>query len=150
MTIISTTLRCGLAALAIALTPQLAQSQTAPAANVRVAAMGVANFTPLVVARDKGFFKEQNLNVTWTSIAQGAIGVEAVFGGSAEFAAASIFEPMVARSNGLDIVYVAASNANAELIRSGCTTHVEMSATQRQFEAYVRIARRWGVRGYPV
>ena len=37
----------------------------------------------------------------------------------------------------------------AELIRSGCTTHVEMSATQRQFEAYVRVARRWGVRGYP-
>jgi cytosine/adenosine deaminase-related metal-dependent hydrolase len=37
----------------------------------------------------------------------------------------------------------------AELLRSGCTTHVEMSASLRQTEAYVRVARRWGVRGYP-
>lgn len=37
----------------------------------------------------------------------------------------------------------------AELLRSGCTTQVEMSGGLRQVESYVRIARRWGVRGYP-
>ncbi len=37
----------------------------------------------------------------------------------------------------------------AELLRSGCTTHVEMSLSLRQAESYVRIAKRWGVRGYP-
>jgi 5-methylthioadenosine/S-adenosylhomocysteine deaminase len=37
----------------------------------------------------------------------------------------------------------------AELLRSGCTTHVEMSLSLRQAESYVRVAKRWGVRGYP-
>ncbi|WCB94908.1 8-oxoguanine deaminase [Baekduia alba] len=36
----------------------------------------------------------------------------------------------------------------AELVRSGCTTHVEMSLSLRQFEAHVRVARRYGVRSY--
>ncbi len=61
------------------------------------------------VARDKGFFTDENLNVTWTTVAQGAIAVEAVFGGSAEIGGGSIFEPMVARGNGLDIMFLAAS-----------------------------------------
>ena len=37
----------------------------------------------------------------------------------------------------------------AELLRSGCTTQVEMSLTLRQAESYVRVAERWGVRGFP-
>jgi 5-methylthioadenosine/S-adenosylhomocysteine deaminase len=37
----------------------------------------------------------------------------------------------------------------AELLRSGCTTHIEMSLTLRQAESYVRVADKWGVRGYP-
>ncbi|MFK7828576.1 MAG: amidohydrolase family protein [Congregibacter sp.] len=37
----------------------------------------------------------------------------------------------------------------AELLRSGCTTQVEMSLSLRQAESYVRVADRWGVRGYP-
>lgn len=37
----------------------------------------------------------------------------------------------------------------AELLRSGCTTQVEMSLTLRQAESYVRMAERWGVRGFP-
>lgn len=37
----------------------------------------------------------------------------------------------------------------AELLRSGCTTQVEMSLSLRQAESYVRLAGRWGVRGYP-
>lgn len=37
----------------------------------------------------------------------------------------------------------------AELLRSGCTTHVEMSLTLRQSESYVRVAKKWGVRGFP-
>jgi len=34
----------------------------------------------------------------------------------------------------------------AELLRSGCTTQVEMSLSLRQAESYVRVAERWGVR----
>ncbi|MGE0820903.1 MAG: amidohydrolase family protein [Candidatus Binatia bacterium] len=37
----------------------------------------------------------------------------------------------------------------AELLRSGCTTQVEMSLSLRQAQSYVRVAKRWGVRGYP-
>ncbi|HET7799095.1 MAG TPA: amidohydrolase family protein [Humibacillus xanthopallidus] len=37
----------------------------------------------------------------------------------------------------------------AELIRSGCTTQVEMSLSRRQAESYVRVAGPWGSRGYP-
>ncbi|MSQ87438.1 MAG: amidohydrolase [Alphaproteobacteria bacterium] len=37
----------------------------------------------------------------------------------------------------------------AELLRSGCTTQIEMSLTLRQAESYVRVADKWGVRGYP-
>ena len=82
-----------------------AQAQQA-VANVRVATMPVTNFTPLLVARDKGWFAEENLNVTWTIVPQGAIAVEAVFGGSAEFGGGAILEPMIARGNGLDISFV--------------------------------------------
>ncbi len=39
---------------------------------------------PMLVARDKGYFADENLNVTWSPVAQGAVAVEAVFGGSAE------------------------------------------------------------------
>lgn len=37
----------------------------------------------------------------------------------------------------------------AELLLGGTTTHIEMSLSLRQAQSYVRIARRWGVRGYP-
>jgi cytosine/adenosine deaminase-related metal-dependent hydrolase len=37
----------------------------------------------------------------------------------------------------------------AEIVRGGCTTQVEMSRSVRQAEAYVKVAERWGVRGFP-
>ena len=96
-----------LAALVCAALPSATVAQSP--ANIRGAVMGVTNFTPLIVARDKGFFAEEKLNVTWTTVNQGAIAVEAVFGGSAEIGGGSIFEPMVARGNGLDMMYIAAN-----------------------------------------
>jgi 5-methylthioadenosine/S-adenosylhomocysteine deaminase len=37
----------------------------------------------------------------------------------------------------------------AELLLSGCTTHIEQSLSLRQAESYVRVARQFGARGYP-
>lgn len=37
----------------------------------------------------------------------------------------------------------------ADLIRTGCTTQVEMSLSVRQAESYARVAERFGARGYP-
>jgi cytosine/adenosine deaminase-related metal-dependent hydrolase len=36
-----------------------------------------------------------------------------------------------------------------ELLLGGATTHLEMSLSLRQAQSYVRVATRWGVRGYP-
>ena len=92
-------------ALAVALVAALPAAQAQPkATNVRLAIIPVTNYTPLTVARDKGWFAEEGLNVTWSPVAQGAVAVEAVYGGSVEFGGSSIFEPMVARGNGLDIM----------------------------------------------
>ena len=82
--------------------------EAAAQVKLRGAAIPLTNYTPLMIARDKGWFAEENLDVSWTNVAQGAIAIEAVYGGSAEFGCSSIFEPLVARGNGLDIVYVAA------------------------------------------
>ncbi len=37
----------------------------------------------------------------------------------------------------------------AEMVRSGCTTQVEMSVSLKQMQSYVRIATKYGLRGYP-
>ena len=37
----------------------------------------------------------------------------------------------------------------AEMLRSGCTTQVEMSLSLKQMQSYVRVATRFGIRGYP-
>ena len=87
-----------------------AQAQAPAPATIRMATLPVTNYTPLAVARDLGFFKEESLNVSWTIVNQGAVAVEAVFGGSAEIGGSSMFEPMVARGNGLDLVFIAASS----------------------------------------
>jgi len=82
-----------------------AQSKPPPTA-LRVVDLPIANFTPLLVARDKGYFGDENLAVTWTNVAQGAVAIEAVFGGSAEIGTSAIFETIVARGNGLDVMFL--------------------------------------------
>jgi NitT/TauT family transport system substrate-binding protein len=109
MTIWSSIVKIAVAATIAAAVPVLTFAQAGPA-NVRLAVMGITNYTPLAVARDLGYFKDENLNVTWTTIAQGSIAVEAVYGGSAEIGGGSIFEPMIARGNGLDLVFLAANS----------------------------------------
>jgi NitT/TauT family transport system substrate-binding protein len=98
--------------LAVAISPGAvypAHAQSKPAAaTIRVANIPVTNYTPMIVARDKGWFAEENLTVTWAPVSQGAVAIEAVFGGSAEIGGSSIFEPMVARGNGLDLMFAVA------------------------------------------
>ena len=77
MSIRSTVLRCSVAVamLALAALPASAQQLT----KIRAVAQGIANFAVLLVAREKGMFKEQNLEVTWNFISQGALGVRSGF-----------------------------------------------------------------------
>ena len=101
-----------LSALLIALTVPFAILQSKaqpkpPPTPIRVVDLPIANFTPLIVARDKGYFANENLAVTWTPVAQGAVAIQAVFGGSAEVGASAIFETIVARGNGFDLMFLA-------------------------------------------
>ena len=79
-----------------------------PPTEIRVVDLPIANSTPLLVARDKSYFADENLSVTWSPVAQGGVAIEAVFGGSAEIGTSAIFETMVARGNGLDLMFLAA------------------------------------------
>ena len=97
---------CQAVLVLLAMTP--AHGQKPPAATIRVAAQPLTNFTPLLIAKEKGWFAEENLSVTWTMITQAAVAVEAVFGGSAEIGGGGILEPIVARGNGLDIAFAVA------------------------------------------
>ncbi len=84
-----------------------ASAQTKPPpAVIRVVDLPLANFTPLLVARDKGYFEAENLSVTWSPVAQGAVAIEAVVGGSAEIGASAVFETIVAHGNGLDLMFL--------------------------------------------
>jgi NitT/TauT family transport system substrate-binding protein len=85
-------------------TPLFAQPKPAPA-TIRVVTPPLVNYTPLLVARDKGWFEEENLSVTWSTVAQTAVAIEAVFGGSVELGGGGILEPMLARGNGLDLMF---------------------------------------------
>jgi NitT/TauT family transport system substrate-binding protein len=82
-----------------------ASAQKPPAVAVRVAALPLTNFTPLLIARDKAWFADEQLDVTWTMTTQGAVAVEAVLGGSAEFGATGVLEPIVARAHGFDVSF---------------------------------------------
>ena len=97
----------GVAALALWTASHAVAQQTSPPAAIRVVDIPIANYAPLLVARDKGYFGQENLSVTWSPVAQGAVAIEAVFGGSAEVGGSAVFETMVARGNGLDLMFLA-------------------------------------------
>ena len=104
-----------------------ASAQTVPApANVRLAIQPLTNYTTVLLARDKGFFAEEKLNVTWTVVSQGAWTVEAVYGGNVEFGGSGLIEPLIARGNGLELTLAVANTRirptapdnNAVLVRT--------------------------------
>ena len=104
-----------------------ASAQTTPAAaNVRLAIQPLTNYTVVLIARDKGFFAEEKLNVTWTIMSQGAWTVEAVYGGNVEFGGSGLMEPLIARGNGLELTLAVANTRirptapdnNAVLVRT--------------------------------
>ena len=78
------------ACIALAVAPQLL-AQPAPApATIRLVTPPLVNYTPLLVARDKGWFGEQGLTVSWQTVAQTAVAIEAVYGGSSGLLSGSI------------------------------------------------------------
>lgn len=127
-------LRLGMCALVlaalIAMPVRQAASQTKPAATeLKLALQPLTNYANILVARDKGFFTEENLSVSWTTVSQGAWTVEAVYGGSVHFGGSGLIEPLIARGNGLDLMLAVANGRiqpkapdnNALLVRTNDT-----------------------------
>jgi ABC-type nitrate/sulfonate/bicarbonate transport system substrate-binding protein len=127
---------CGLWILALAslvgAPAREASAQAVPApANIRLALQPLTNYTTVLLARDKGFFAEEKLNVTWTLISQGAWTVEAVYGGNVEFGGSGLIEPLIARGNGLELMLAVANTRirptapdnNAVLVRTEDAIH---------------------------
>ena len=102
---------CALALVAVVVAqPSQAVAQTKPPpTELKLALQPLTNYTNILVARDKGFFAEENLNVTWTTVSQGAWTVEAVYGGSVHFGGSGLIEPLIARGNGLDLMFAVAN-----------------------------------------
>ena len=89
--------------------PAFAQQRLTP---IRIVVTPVTNYTGLLVGRDKGWFEEQGLNVSWSPVAQTAIAVEATYGGSVEFAGGGVFW----------MVAVGPPSGQSALSRSGSST----------------------------
>src|SRR5919109_5511307 len=97
---------CALVAASVLFsTPDVLAQSKPPLTAIRVVTPPLTNYTPLLVARDKGWFEEENLSVTWSTVAQTAVAIEAVYGGSVELGAGGVLEPMIARGNGLDLMF---------------------------------------------
>jgi NitT/TauT family transport system substrate-binding protein len=96
---------------------------------LKLALQPLTNYANILVARDKGFFTEENLSVSWTTVSQGAWTVEAVYGGSVHFGGSGLIEPLIARGNGLDLMLAVANGRiqpkapdnNALLVRTNDT-----------------------------
>jgi NitT/TauT family transport system substrate-binding protein len=89
----------------VALTLSGASPAPAQSTPVRLVTPPLTNYTPLLVARDKGWFEAESLAVTWSTVAQTAVAIEAVVGGNVEFGGGGVLEPMLARGNGLDVMF---------------------------------------------
>jgi NitT/TauT family transport system substrate-binding protein len=93
------------ACFALSVAPQLLAQPKPEPRTIRLVTPPLVNYTPLLVARDNGWFGEEALSVSWQTVAQTAVAIEAVFGGSVEFGGGGVLEPMIARGNGLDLMF---------------------------------------------
>jgi NitT/TauT family transport system substrate-binding protein len=80
------------------------------ATKLTVAAIAIVDVAPLYLAMSKGFFKEQNLELTVTNVRGGAEAVPGVTSGQFQFAFANVISLLLATSKGLPLKAVAPGN----------------------------------------
>src|SRR5918992_3261853 len=69
---------------------------------VGVSTVNVA-FLPIYLTQDKGFFKDEGLDVLVVMFNAGATNLQAVIGGDVQIMAGGVPETVLARANGVDI-----------------------------------------------
>jgi NitT/TauT family transport system substrate-binding protein len=80
------------------------------ATQLNVAAIAIVDVAPLYLGKAKGFFAEQNLELTVQNVRGGAEAVPGVVSGQFQFAFANLISLMLASSKGLALKVVAAGN----------------------------------------
>ncbi|TMQ10290.1 MAG: nitrate ABC transporter substrate-binding protein [Deltaproteobacteria bacterium] len=78
--------------------------------KLTVAAIAIVDVAPLYLAKAKGFFSEQNLDVTIQNTQGGAQSVPGVVSGQYQFGFANIVSLLLASSKGLPLKVIAAGN----------------------------------------
>lgn len=80
------------------------------ATQLNVAAIAIVDVAPIYLGKAKGFFAEQNLELTIQNVRGGAEAVPGVTSGQFQFAFANVISLMLASSKGLPLKVVAAGN----------------------------------------
>jgi NitT/TauT family transport system substrate-binding protein len=78
--------------------------------KLSVAAIAIVDVAPLYLAKAKGFFTEQNLDLTIQNTQGGAESVPGVISGQYQFAFANVISLLLAHSKGLPLQVIAAGN----------------------------------------
>jgi NitT/TauT family transport system substrate-binding protein len=82
----------------------------AGATKLTIAAIAIVDVAPLHLGKAKGFFTEQNLDLTIQSVRGGAEAVPGVVSGQFQFAFANVVSLLLAHSKGLPLKMIAAGN----------------------------------------
>jgi NitT/TauT family transport system substrate-binding protein len=94
---------------------QSSESPAAPAelTKITVGVIPIVDTAPIWLGVDKGFFKDEGLDVTIQNTTGGAAAVPGVVSGTYDFAFGNLVSVMVAQDKGLDLRYVANGNSTA-------------------------------------
>jgi NitT/TauT family transport system substrate-binding protein len=90
--------------------PAGAAPAAAGAIKLSVAAIPIVDVAPIYLGKAKGFFSEQNLDLTIQSVRGGAEAVPGVVSGQFQFAFANVVSLLLAHSKGLPLKVIAAGN----------------------------------------
>jgi NitT/TauT family transport system substrate-binding protein len=90
--------------------PAAAAAPATGATKLTIAAIAIVDVAPLHLGKAKGFFAEQNLDLTIQSVRGGAEAVPGVVSGQFQFAFANVVSILLAHSKGLPLKMIAAGN----------------------------------------
>ena len=82
--------------------------------KLRVSTIPIADTAAFEVAREKGFFAAEGLEVDTTPTQGGAVGIPALLSGQLQVASSNIVSIILAASQGLDLVIIAAGDATSD------------------------------------
>ena len=116
------TLGFGLAALGLVML--MAGADPAPAAaqqleQIRVNRVPIAAYAPADLAIERGWFKEEGIDVTVATVASSAVAMQALVANRLELIYGALDAAMKARANGFDVMVIAGNNSARKTVPDG-------------------------------